>query len=287
MFDHFTIGTQARSAVDGNSEEPHLSPRQCPREIHRSAEAVAASLSASSLSYSETSVPPQPIDSLAHELSRQTLIPKLRQPNILTMATAFGASTSTIVELSMAALEVDEDCGMDLETDDNKEHQPVADWKRARRQRYGRFVNNPINARAIEARVKDMISDESQCNIRLAPSFSSLPSKVPTYPYSRSPQIEAGASPSVDSSASGLEVDEGFCDDDEELALMQRTLAVDNKDKLIGMSGGLRKFGPLRFRGSVETALGCQNVVRQRPRMRRRKGPGPSQEPRPTRANEA
>ncbi|TQN75303.1 hypothetical protein CSHISOI_00079 [Colletotrichum shisoi] len=203
------------------------------------------------------------------------------------MATAFGASTYTIAELSMAALEVDEDCGMDLAIDDNKEHQPVADWKRARRQRYGRFVNNPTNARAIEARVKDMISNESQCNIRLAPSLPSIPSKVPTYPCSRSPQIEAGASPSVDSLASGLEVDEGFCGhDDEELALMQRTLAVD-KDKLIGMSGALRKFGPLRFRGSAETALRCQNIVRQRPRMRRRKGPGPSQEPRPTRAKEA
>ncbi|GJC98335.1 hypothetical protein ColKHC_07161 [Colletotrichum higginsianum] len=202
------------------------------------------------------------------------------------MATVTGASTFTVAELSMAALEVDEDCSMDLAIDDSKEHQPVADWKRARRQRYGRFVNNPINARAIEARVKDMISDESQCNIRLAPSLPSLPFKVPTYPYSRSPQIEAGASPSIDSSASGLEVDEGFCDDDEELALMQRALAVD-KDKLIGMSGALRKFGPLRFRGSTEAALWCQNVVRQRPRMRRRKGPGPSQEPRPTRANEA
>ncbi|KAJ0133191.1 hypothetical protein CTA2_2614 [Colletotrichum tanaceti] len=286
MFDHFTIGTQARSAVDGNSEEPHLSPRQCPQEIHRSTEAVAKSFSASSLFYRKTSVPPQPIDSLAHELSRQTLIPKLRQPNIATMATAIGASTSAIAELSMAALEVDEDCNMDLAIDDSKEHQPVADWKRARRQRYGRFANDPVNARAIEARVKDMISDESQCNIRLALSLPSLSSKVPTYPYSPSPHIESGGPPSVESSTNGLEVDEGFCDDDEELAFMQRALAVD-KDKLIGMSGALRKFGPLRFRGSVETALRCQNVVRQRPRMRRRKGPGPSQEPRRTRANEA
>ncbi|KAK1715895.1 hypothetical protein BDP67DRAFT_398875 [Colletotrichum lupini] len=179
----------------------------------------------------------------------------------------------------MVDLEVDDDCDMNFATDDIKEHQPVADWKRARRQRYSRFVNNPTNARAIEAHIKDMVSGELQCNVRPSAAMSSLPAAVPVYPHL--PSIDADGYPEIDPALTQPEVDEGFCDQDEEYALMQKALAAD-RERLLEKSGGMRNYGSLRFRGSAETALRCQNVVRQRPRMRRRKGPGPTIDPRPS-----
>ncbi|KAK1984844.1 hypothetical protein LZ30DRAFT_585336 [Colletotrichum cereale] len=267
-----------RSGADGANDEPHLSPRQRPLELLELTEAVASSSTCAPPLNHGSSNPPQPIDSLTHELSKQTLIPEIRQPN--TRVAATETSPFIAADLSMSALEVDEDYDMDLAVDETKEHQPVADWKRARRQRYSRFVNNPSNAPAIEARVRDMISQESQCNVNPALSLLSLPSTVPTYP--RLPKIEADGFPETDPMASYLEVDEGFCDESEGLYLMQRALVADKGRLTSSTSDAIRKFGPLRYRGSAETALRCRNVVRQRPRMRRRKEPGPTQEPRPT-----
>ncbi|KDN67748.1 hypothetical protein CSUB01_07084 [Colletotrichum sublineola] len=275
MFEHYAIGMQVRSGADGASDELHLSPRQRPQELPESTEAVASSSMCAPVLDHNSSNLPQPIDSLAHELSKQRLIPEIRQLNT---SVATGASPFIVTNLSMAPLEVDEDCNMDLALHDIKEHQHVADWKRARRQRYSRFVNNPNNAPAIEARVKDMISEESQCNVHPALSPLSLPSTVSTHPHL--PKTEADDFPEVDSFASYLEVDEGICDESEEFALMQRALAADKARLMSSTPDSMRKFGPLRYRGSAETALRCHNVVRQRPRMRRRKGPGPTPEPR-------
>ncbi|KAK1992309.1 hypothetical protein LX36DRAFT_302836 [Colletotrichum falcatum] len=261
MFDHYAIGMQVRSGADGASDEPHLSPRQRPREPPELAEPVASSSStcAPALDHDSTN-PQQPIDSLAHELSKQTFIPETHQPN--TQAAATGTWPFIPVDLSMAPLEVDEDCNMDLVVDDVKRYQPLADWKRARRQRYSQFVNNPNNAPAIEARVKDMISQGSQCNVHPALSHLSLPSTVPA--HSHLPTIKADGSPGGDSFADRLEVDESFCEEGEEFALMQRALAADKQRLMGSTSDAVRKFGPLRYRGSAETALRCHNVVRQR-----------------------
>ncbi|OHE95342.1 hypothetical protein CORC01_09353 [Colletotrichum orchidophilum] len=277
MFDHFALGTQARSGSDGSREELPLSPRQRPRELLRPTE-VLLSPSESSPAVLEIPLPPpQPIDNLTHELSKQTLIPELPPRGART--TSAGALSSTITDLSMADLEVDDDCDMSLTTHDIREHQPVADWKRARRQRYSRYVNNPANTRAIEARVKGMISEELQCNIHPSAAMSSLPAAVPVYPHL--PNIAADGYPEIDPALTQPGVDEGFCDQDEEFAFMKTALAAD-RERLMSKSGGMRNYGSLRFRGSAETALRCQNVVRQRPRMRRRKGPGPTNDPRPT-----
>ncbi|KAK2065494.1 hypothetical protein LY76DRAFT_499412 [Colletotrichum caudatum] len=268
---------QVRSGADGASNEPHLSPRQPPRELPALAEAVASSSTRASGLDQDSLNPPQPIDNLARELSKQTFIPEPRQPDTRTAAT--GTSPLIVADLSMAPLEADEDCNMDLAVDDIEEYRPVADWKRAQRQRHSRFVNNPDNASAIEARVKEMILQESQCNVHPTLSCLSSPSTAPTHP--QPPKIVADGFPEVDSPGGYLEVDESFCDESEEFALMQRALAADKERLMSSMSDPMRKFGPLRYRGSAETALRCRNIVRQRPRMRRRKGPGPNPEPRP------
>ncbi|KAF0326871.1 hypothetical protein RB213_008149 [Colletotrichum asianum] len=271
MFDHFTMGMQARPVTDDLDAKTHLSPRQRPRDLDSpTTPAVPPFVSPSGNNMYQT--PPQPIDNLVHELSRQTLFPEfLRRPT----RRLSGSSPSIIAELSAVALEVDNDCNMDISMDDAKEHEPVVDWKRSRRQWHSRFVNNPNNARAMEARLRDMISDKTQCDVRPSATASST-SSVPTYPDL--PKIEADNRQNLELSLR-LEADEGFGEDDND-ELMQTALSAE-KQRLLGGSDGLRHYGALRFRGSAETALRCPNVVRHRPRMRKRKGPGPSQEPRP------
>ncbi|KAF6802522.1 hypothetical protein CSOJ01_11529 [Colletotrichum sojae] len=269
MFDHFTLGMQAHSAAAAAREEPHLSPRQRPRELDSSPLSVAASLPAI------PSTPPQPIDNLAHELSKQTLFPDaLLRPRPRRLSP--GTSPSLIADLSAVALEADDDCAMDLSMADIAEHQPVADWKRSRRQWHSRFANNPNNARAIESRLSDMISDKSQCNVRQPPTTASK--SVPQNPSL--PQIEADGSQDLEPCAR-IEPDEDFCAEVDSQSMMHRLLAA-NREHSMGPDGATRRYGALRFRGSAETALRCQNVVRHRPRMRKRKGVGPTQEPRPT-----
>lgn len=275
MFDHYALGTQVRPDGDDASEEPHLSPRQRPRELHMSATVQASSSTSSLLADPAPPSSPQPIDNLVHELSKRTFLPELRRP------TARGTSiwTSTPIIAEAAPLEADDDCDMDVCMDDVKEYQPVADWKRSRRQCYSRFLSNPNSARAIEARVNDMISKESQCNVRPAQVLSSSSSSVPTYPSL--PVIEVDDCQELGSPSTHLEVDEGFSGDGETLSSIQRLLNGD-RNRSAGMSGSLRRIGHLEFRGSAETALRCKNVVRQRPRMRKRKVPGPTPNPRPT-----
>lgn len=268
MFDHFTLGTQAHSAAAAAPEEPHLSPRQRPRELKSSPLSVTSSLPAI------PSTSSQPIDKLAHELSKQTLFPDaLLRPRPRRLSP--GTSPSLIADLSAVALEADDDCGMDLSMADIAEHQPVADWKRSRRQWHSRFANNPNNARAIESRLSDMISDNSQCNVRQPPTPASK--SMPQYPII--PKTDADDSHILEPSAR-IEPDEDFCAEVHGQSMMHRLLA--EREHLMGPDGATRRYGALRFRGSAETALRCQNVVRHRPRMRKRKGVGPTQEPRPT-----
>ncbi|KXH67183.1 hypothetical protein CSAL01_09842 [Colletotrichum salicis] len=225
MFGHLALGTQTRSGADGPGEEPSLSPKQRPREVPNPTEGLLSPPRSSPAALDTPVIPPQPIDNLAHELSKQTLIPEFRQRDVL--ATSAKVSSSIVTDLSMADLEVDDDCDMNLATDDIKEHQPVADWKRARRQRYSRFVNNPTNARTIEARVKEMISEELQCDVHPPAAMPSVPAAVPVYPHL--PNIDADGYPEIDPALTQPEVDEGFCDQDEEYALMQRALAADRE----------------------------------------------------------
>ncbi|KAL0942440.1 uncharacterized protein CTRU02_200326 [Colletotrichum truncatum] len=274
MFDHFTMGMQAHPVADAADSEPHLSPRQRPRQLDISTTTIPTSSTSPSGPHDAPPTPPQPIDNLVHELSKQTLFPDvLRRPQMRILS--HGISPSSIAHLSSAPLEADDDCEMDLSMDDVEEHQPVADWKRSRRRWHSRLANNPNHASVTEARLRSIISEKSRSSAILAP-LSPLVQSIPTCPNLS--KIEADTPQDLEASER-LEVDEGFCDDDADLPTLRALTA--SGELLMGPSSALRKFGSLRFRGSAETALRCHNVVRHRPRMRKRKGPGPTREPRP------
>lgn len=136
-------------------------------------------------------------------------------------------------------------------------HNPKQDVRRLRRKPSSRFLNEAAANDAIQTRVEGMISTGTQCNVYTPPL-------VPIVP------IEADEDDGIDCGmgATGLEVDEGAGGDDEsELALIDRLLSLRRASGTLG----IRKSGFPLYRTSTDTALRCQNLVRNQPRMRRRK----------------
>lgn len=129
---------------------------------------------------------------------------------------------------------------------------------------------NPTSSRqTAQSLLEDMVFNETQCNVRSAP--------LPPPPLAIQPgPIAAAAEPSisVDPSCLGLEVDEAYCEgnnDDEELSFMNDIMAYRR-----GTQGGMRSHGLLRYRPSADAGLRCSKVVRNRPRMRKRPKLGPN-----------
>lgn len=136
-------------------------------------------------------------------------------------------------------------------------HNLKPDVRRLRRQPSSRFLNEAEANDAIQTRVEGMISTGTQCNVYTPPL-------VPVVP------IEADENDGIDyeMGAAGLEVDEGVGNDDEsEIALIDRLLSLRRASGTLG----IRKSGFPLYRSSTDTALRCQNLVRNKPRMRRRK----------------
>jgi hypothetical protein len=135
-------------------------------------------------------------------------------------------------------------------------HNARQDVRRLRRQPSSRCLRDAAALGAIQTRVEGMISTGTQCNV-YTPPF------VPVVP------IEADDNNNVDHQGFGttLEVDDNIEDDDEsELAVVDRLLSL----RRAGGTLGIRKSGFPLYRSSTETALRCQNLVRNKPRMRRR-----------------
>ncbi|KAK3370202.1 hypothetical protein B0H63DRAFT_310587 [Podospora didyma] len=126
------------------------------------------------------------------------------------------------------------------------------------------LYSNSVSAR-VNARLASMISTGTQCNVRSAPQPGpTLPTRLTT-----SSVVEERI-PSWD-----LEVDEAYANgtadvDEEERVFTESIMSL----RRAAGPGGIRKNMvagiPLRYRLSTEAALRCPNVVRSRPRMRRR-----------------
>lgn len=144
------------------------------------------------------------------------------------------------------------------EPDHNRHpHNPKQEVRRLRRKPSSRFLNEAEANSAIQARVEGMISTGTQCNVYTPPL-------VPVVP------IEADDDEGIDceAAAAGLEVDEEFGGGDEsDIALIDRLLSLRRASGTLG----IRKSGFPLYRSSTDTALRCQNLVRNKPRMRRRK----------------
>lgn len=250
--------------------------------------------------YDSNPTPEDSIDSLAQVLSKQNLRldevqPVRRQSRLSSPSLSPQIPSMDMFSMGLLpALEVDDDpqpsqgclrtlgrfpslnstlvqapTAMEVE-----ERPTVPNNLRLRRQQSSHFNNNPSNSRTIQDLVEGMIATGSQCNVhRVSP-----PPLTPTPATTRlAPIIEPDVNHVVDVDCMELEVDEAYLsgakpeEDKEELSLLENMLSL----RRAGTPGGIRKLGLLQYRGSADAALRCANVVRSRPRMRKRRKTGP------------
>ncbi|RKU49714.1 hypothetical protein DL546_009876 [Coniochaeta pulveracea] len=173
--------------------------------------------------------------------------------------------------LAQSACDMDVDDKASIPTDRHRTN------LRLRRQQSSQFNNNPSNCRTIQDLVEGMIATGSQCNVQQALTVAAL---TPSPPLTR---LEAVIEPQRvcdnDPGFRELEVDEAYLpgappvdQEKEELCLIENMLSL----RRAGGPVGIRKMGPLQYRGSADSAFRCANVVRSRPRMRKRKTHGNS-----------
>lgn len=136
-------------------------------------------------------------------------------------------------------------------------HNFKQDARRLRHKPSSRCLKEAAAMGAIQTRVEEMISTSTQCNVYTPPL-------VPVVP------IEADDNNDTGHEAVGttLEVDDNVGGDDEsQLVFIDKLLSLRRASGTLG----IRKSGFPLYRSSTDTALRCQNLVRNKPRMRRRK----------------
>lgn len=133
---------------------------------------------------------------------------------------------------------------------------PKQDMKHLRRQISSKFNHDAQSNRAIQARVEGMISTGTLCNVYTPPLDSTAP-------------IDADDTNNMDfeMQATSLEVDDNPDDDTQyESPFIEKFLSLRRSSGL----SGIRKSGFPLHQSSTETALRCQHLVRNKPRMRKR-----------------
>lgn len=149
-----------------------------------------------------------------------------------------------------------------LTVDEDYTPSPIPqDNKRLRRQISTKFHNNPLNTRAIQSLVGDMISTGDQCNVYTPPPATPLiieaDDNTDRMEFEMAMPLEVDSDPSDESLDRDLSL--------EQFLTMRRSGAP------VG-GRGIRKSasGLLRHRSMADTLLRCQNLVKSKPRMRKR-----------------
>jgi hypothetical protein len=166
-------------------------------------------------------------------------------------------------------IEVDE-AYLEEKPDDRR----LLDVRRLRRQASGQ-LRGSSTTRPINPRLEGLIATGTQCTVRSDPPSSPASSSLPTSLTMASlpPFIEAD--PDCAMPGPELEVDEtevgGISDLPQEMMdFAEGAMPL----RYASAPGGIRKYTiggvALRYRLSADAALRCQNVVRSRPRMRKR-----------------
>lgn len=202
----------------------------------------------------DSSIPPSLSRYSASACSSVTSLGQPPEPTLGTVPWC-QASSSGLPDWHATSLSTTSTTEPDLTS--HSHNTPKQDIRRLRRKPSSRFLNEAEANNTIQTRVEGMISTGTQCNVYTPPL-------VPIVP------IEADEDDGIDCEmgATGLEVDEGVGGDDEsEVALIDRLLSLRRASGTLG----IRKSGFPLYRSSTDTALRCQNLVRNKPRMRRRK----------------
>lgn len=134
---------------------------------------------------------------------------------------------------------------------------PRKDAKRLRRQVSSKADNDPKNAWAIQTLFEDMVSTGAQCNVYTPPQAPATP-------------VDAEDTNVMDYEleATSLEVDETTTGSDAgyESFFIEKFLSL----RRASGTTGIRRSGFPLHPSSTDTALRCQHLVRNKPRMRRR-----------------
>lgn len=147
-----------------------------------------------------------------------------------------------------------------------------------RKQLSSQFREKPTASIANTARVEQMISSGTQCNVQtVPPAQAPTPTSTTATTATIAPVLKPEPHTDYVYSPMELEVDEAYCNGnladtfEEDLSFMESVVSL----RRAGAPGGIRKqmVGgiPLRYQLSADAAMRCQTVVKNRPRMRRRK----------------
>jgi len=282
MFEHYTFGMQAKPM---RRKDRELSPSDMATAGDHS-QCPSPPLSASRR---DSNSAPNSIDSLAQELSKQNL--QLDRANLERLQLQLSSPSLSPRIPCMSPIppcpEVELDDEPPPHTDSRRRCQavpalllpvlmeldqrtPAPDKKRLSRQRSSQFNNNPNNSTKIQTLVEDMIASGSQCNVhRVSP-----PPLTPTSAKRLGPIFEPDDGMKFDAGCAELQVDDAYVNgpasssdtEREESLLIETMMSL----RRAGAPGGVRKLGLLQYRAATDAALSCANVVRSRPRMRKR-----------------
>lgn len=109
---------------------------------------------------------------------------------------------------------------------------------------------------------------ESPAFIQPSPTAINPPTDVKAQAQSTNP---TSCGPSLDLVCPALEVDEGYCEEEEDFSWLEPIVHIrDVSPNDTSSPAGIRKRYGLRYRSSTEAATRCSNAVHSVPRMRRR-----------------
>ncbi|KAI1085158.1 hypothetical protein F5B20DRAFT_132080 [Whalleya microplaca] len=295
MFEGFTFDTKVNSSTV-TDDDLQLSPK-------------CMAYPCSSHTITPTAPPCNPegdrIETLVHQMSKQTLIPNLQCGFELNADHSEVRSKASIQQAQVPA-QIRESTEHPIQFDSNQQlaeplidNQPtslhtqqqqdhrqeriagtdgpvtedtasfrnrILDGKRSRQQSEARLRNNSSsNPRTLDL-MTNMIENGEQCNVQTSASGPPLVARQPSSSFA--PFIEPDDNVNqqpLDGDNMDLEVDSG-CGDPSEESPSRDSQAL----RHAGTPAGIRKAGFLRYRTSAEVALQCKNMKRSVPRMRRR-----------------
>ncbi|KAI1370758.1 hypothetical protein F4677DRAFT_342974 [Hypoxylon crocopeplum] len=150
-------------------------------------------------------------------------------------------------------------------------HLKVPDWSGFRRQTEKRHRSTSPNPRTLDL-LANMVETGAQCNVHASGPSTPLtpirPSSLTPIPTNSAPppRLDHNINPQmVDEDKMDLEIDMDFCAEEGEAAPSEGLTLRD-----AGAPAGVRKFGFLKYRSSLEAASRCKNMRKSVPRMRRR-----------------
>lgn len=275
MFGHFSLGAHSRSLVpdDENGRvcpEDDSTQTQYRRSCH-TPDCTADDIFERGRQVELRREVTASMDVLTHKFSNSHLrlehgiLPPL---SCYSSVTSFGQPTEPTLEMDpccrASSSDVPDRQATTLPTASTRESNstrhslnPKQDVRQLRRQPSSRFLNEAEANSTIQTRVEEMISTGTQCNVYTPPL-------VPVVPI----EVDDNDGIDCEMGAAGLEVDEGVGGDDgPDIELIDRLLSLRRASGTLG----IRKSGFPLYRSSTDTALRCQNLVRNKPRMRRRK----------------